>query len=273
MATNVPQTRYFCHNCDRNLDTVNESSDGTLICPICHEEYVEIVENDERKTNEQSNINNNNNNTNPNNNNNINWNQNQQNNFNNINNGAFWMNNFIQNVMNAFGQPIPHGNVVRMPLVIHNGNFSFGDYGFGDIQNIIQQLMERDLNNYGPPPASKQSIENLKEIVFGENDQTIDNEEKVINDCAICKDSFVKNEKLILLPCNHKFHKDCIMPWLQRHNTCPVCRYQFPTDDAIYEQIQRMRSQNQNSNTNSNQQSSSQNQNQNNNNNNNNQNV
>jgi len=111
--------------------------------------------------------------------------------------------------------------------------FSFGDYAVGNIQNIIQYLSERDPNRYGPPPASTKTIENLKEFIFGENDDNTNNNDdgKVLNDCAICKETFVKDEKLIILTCNHKYHTTCIIPWLKLHNTCPVCRYQLPADE------------------------------------------
>lgn len=54
-------------------------------------------------------------------------------------------------------------------------------------------------------------------------------------ECAICKDAFELNEQVQRLPCRHLYHKQCISPWLDAHNTCPVCRFELPTDDNEYE--------------------------------------
>ena len=29
------------------------------------------------------------------------------------------------------------------------------------------------------------------------------------------------------MPCSHLFHDECLVPWLERHNTCPVCRFEL----------------------------------------------
>lgn len=43
--------------------------------------------------------------------------------------------------------------------------------------------------------------------------------------CNICFDPICK--QLYVTKCNHRFHNGCILPWLMRQNTCPLCRYVF----------------------------------------------
>ena len=45
-----------------------------------------------------------------------------------------------------------------------------------------------------------------------------------IDDCSICLSEIKTSEDIIILPCCHTFHNNCIMQWLARNNTCPICR-------------------------------------------------
>ncbi|XP_077227926.1 uncharacterized protein LOC143860945 [Tasmannia lanceolata] len=58
-----------------------------------------------------------------------------------------------------------------------------------------------------------------------EADEEEDEDEDEGKECTICLDEFEPNEHVLITPCNHMFHKDCIVPWVKAHGQCPVCRH------------------------------------------------
>ena len=42
--------------------------------------------------------------------------------------------------------------------------------------------------------------------------------------CSICCVDFDAGEPIRRLKCQHIYHPECIMQWLSRNRTCPVCR-------------------------------------------------
>lgn len=85
-------------------------------------------------------------------------------------------------------------------------------------------------NNNGVSEEFKNNLaENIVDEEFIKNDKQ----------CSICLDDFKLNDKYIKLPCSegpHFFHsgdENCsgIKPWLERNNTCPMCRTEFPKDE------------------------------------------
>ncbi|XP_051148077.1 E3 ubiquitin-protein ligase RZF1-like [Andrographis paniculata] len=70
-------------------------------------------------------------------------------------------------------------------------------------------------------PAPKSSIDSLQEVsITAESDPTML--------CPVCKDPFVVDSVAKLMPCKHTYHSDCIVPWLEINNSCPVCRFKLP---------------------------------------------
>lgn len=60
-------------------------------------------------------------------------------------------------------------------------------------------------------------------------------------DCNICLSTSEDGERWVMLPCGHAFHEECLKPWLEKNNTCPVCRYELEMADAELEQERKVR--------------------------------
>lgn len=46
----------------------------------------------------------------------------------------------------------------------------------------------------------------------------------LLDECSICLEKYVVNDKIIKLDCSHSYHKKCLSEWLKNNNTCPHCR-------------------------------------------------
>lgn len=42
--------------------------------------------------------------------------------------------------------------------------------------------------------------------------------------CSICLEQFKINNKIIKTICNHYYHPNCMLEWLNHKETCPMCR-------------------------------------------------
>jgi hypothetical protein len=57
--------------------------------------------------------------------------------------------------------------------------------------------------------------------------------------CSICTEDFNRGEEVRVLPCNHKFHPECVDPWLLNvSGTCPLCRIDLRSATADGEQAE-----------------------------------
>lgn len=99
---------------------------------------------------------------------------------------------------------------------------SLGDYFLGPgLDLLLQRLAESDLDRSGTPPAKKEAVEALQTV----------NIQEVLG-CSVCLEDFEMGTEVKEMPCQHKFHSHCILPWLELHSSCPICRFQLPTEES-----------------------------------------
>lgn len=96
-----------------------------------------------------------------------------------------------------------------LPFFLHSnpGDYAWGNAGFDAV--ITQLLNNLDGSNSGPPPMPKDQVDNLPIVKI--SDEQVKNKNL---QCTVCMDDFQVGDIARQLPCEHFFHQDCIVPWL-----------------------------------------------------------
>ncbi|XP_040273451.1 E3 ubiquitin-protein ligase RNF126 [Bufo bufo] len=123
----------------------------------------------------------------------------------------------IQQLVNGIIAPTAMPNLGLGPWgVLHSNPMDYA-WGANGLDTIITQLLNQ-FENTGPPPADNEKIQALPTV------QITDEHVGSGLECPVCKEDYTVGENVRQLPCNHLFHNNCIIPWLEQHDTCPVCR-------------------------------------------------
>ena len=76
---------------------------------------------------------------------------------------------------------------------------------------------------------------NLLPCIFNKKSLTVnnkDNKDHIVinknfenNECIICLEPMVMNDKVKILDCGHMYHYDCINKWIEKKGeiNCPLC--------------------------------------------------
>ncbi|GJD06591.1 E3 ubiquitin-protein ligase RNF115 [Galdieria sulphuraria] len=76
-------------------------------------------------------------------------------------------------------------------------------------------LREKALKYLESPPTPKNILDNLVTVHFAQ----VGGGER----CPVCGEEYEQGGPVKKLPCGDIFHLKCIYPWLEFHNTCPLC--------------------------------------------------
>ena len=102
-------------------------------------------------------------------------------------------------------------------IINDNDNEALNLYTQHNIDDIILPYTI-SINNH-KNPVDKTIIDKL-------NINEIKNKSKMTTiECSICRDEYKIGDKIVFLPCLHKFHYQCIIKWMNDQNKCPICNF------------------------------------------------
>uniref|UniRef100_A0A5B7ANE0 RING-type E3 ubiquitin transferase n=1 Tax=Davidia involucrata TaxID=16924 RepID=A0A5B7ANE0_DAVIN len=222
-TTTVDRQTYWCHECDMSVSllfpsaaSTTSSSPTTLLCPYCHSDFLEEMDSPP---------------------------------FNLTPNPNPTLSPFTSFIDPPFPILSPPQTLTTpttdVDVAADTTAFQFPSATASDdhylidspyLQRLIQHLTNSESDDSSPAantttrchtPASKAAVEAIPTIKITASLLELD----PIIICAVCKDQFVIDVEAMQLPCKHMYHSDCILPWFLQHNSCPVCRFQLPTEN------------------------------------------
>ncbi|TNV75892.1 hypothetical protein FGO68_gene3600 [Halteria grandinella] len=97
---------------------------------------------------------------------------------------------------------------------------------FGHRERIIPEYDDIDGRFFQQIDVLKQNDEGLNNEKWESLTETVfrDDAPNKYLECYVCQEEFNNGNALKVLGCSHMFHKDCIRPWFDKRDTCPLCR-------------------------------------------------
>ena len=114
-----------------------------------------------------------------------------------------------------------------------NDNFSSNFRSHNLFEQIIEML-QRNMElaeKKKHPKTSKDALKKLKKFSMSKKFcKTNEKGQLEFPNCCICLSEINTGEQTVLLPCGHLFHWNCCFTWLNKNNTCPICRFELPPE-------------------------------------------
>lgn len=88
-----------------------------------------------------------------------------------------------------------------------------------DMYNFMRMLLPMSLDK-GNPRTNASMIQHLQKHKRKLSEEELQHSKE----CPVCQENFKLETEIIDLACAHSYCETCIIPWLEKRNTCPVCR-------------------------------------------------
>jgi hypothetical protein len=132
-------------------------------------------------------------------------------------------NNFIQDENFFNPNPFVPMYMPGMRRRVSGGNPFSSNFIFSQPSNL-EAFLQSMLSGLNPDhPVEDDILSSLPEIEL-EDLSKLPPEKK---DCVVCLNKYETKEKVLILPCTHMFHTNCIKDWFKSQNTCPICKFKL----------------------------------------------
>ena len=132
-----------------------------------------------------------------------------------------------------FLQPLLH----FLDLHTFSSSSSYSSYSSYIDESIFQDVVSESMDSYWSELNRQDSTRRLlfcrlgEEAQHGHKEIRYDPKQHRLEKCFVCLELFIESEILILLfPCGHLFHVDCIQRAIQFQTKCPLCRQEIHMD-------------------------------------------
>ncbi|WCJ37289.1 RING/U-box superfamily protein [Euphorbia peplus] len=96
---------------------------------------------------------------------------------------------------------------------------------------VRESRREFEDRNYGMVATAPSALRTMMKMVEVEGGE---------EECRICLEGMEEGGFGMSMPCDHVFHVDCILKWLQKSHSCPLCRFEMPTITGVAYQHVRL---------------------------------
>jgi E3 ubiquitin-protein ligase ATL6/9/15/31/42/55 len=113
-------------------------------------------------------------------------------------------------------------NVGPLDALINMFNLSFNGLNVMSLEDLSEILSTGGSHERG---LDRESLNSFAVVKYDQ--QKSEHLDSELKKCAICLSEFEDGEEIKFLLCTHRFHSNCIDPWLEKHSTCPICKKDF----------------------------------------------
>jgi len=111
----------------------------------------------------------------------------------------------------------------------------FNQGRFSDANTPITQELLLLRNGYimvdaadSKPGMSRDAVHNLRLVTV-----------KTEDICPVCQEAMPIGSKAKAMPCGHLFHDECLISWVSKSNSCPMCRFdELPSEKMHFDDVE-----------------------------------